>query len=351
MSEFQTGLLVIGALVVAGVFGYNKWQEHRAGKVADLAFRSEHPDLLDDEAGRNPRAGEDIHDGSLLLHPQAPLAPRKVLDKRDAPLAAERFDYIVELDGEAQAAALRDHWGAIENRFARRVTISSWSDGQWVPVPLTGSCLRLRAALQLVSRRGVVSESELLEFRSEVETLGARLGLSATSPEMKDALDAARVLDTACADADIQIAFHVVAIAGAPFAGTKLRAAAEAAGFQLDGEGRFSLRDHFDRELYSLSDRSGARFSPAGMKDAAPLALTLSMDVPTTPDTQRTFDGMVRFAKTLAGLLGGTLVDDNNQLLDDRSVAAIDSQLTLVRQNLESRGIVPGGALALRLFS
>jgi FtsZ-interacting cell division protein ZipA len=191
----------------------------------------------------------------------------------------------------------------------------------------------------------------LIEFRSEVETLAARLGLAAVAPEMRAALDGARRLDHACADADIQIAFHVVAPPGESFSGTKLRAAAEASGLVIDPEGRFALSDDRGRELFSLSDRSGARFSASGMKDAAPLALTLSMDVPRAPETHRTFEVMARFAKSLASLLGGSVVDDNDQPLDERAVAAIGAQLAVVRESLEAEGIVPGSALALRLFS
>ena len=46
MSEFQTSLVVIGALVIAAVFTYNKWQEYRAGRATDETFRSRHRDVL-----------------------------------------------------------------------------------------------------------------------------------------------------------------------------------------------------------------------------------------------------------------------------------------------------------------
>ena len=44
-------------------------------------------------------------------------------------------------------------------------------------------------------------------------------------------------------------------------------------------------------------------------------------------------------------------MDDNGQPLDERALAAIARQLDEVRAKLELHGIVPGGALALRLFS
>jgi hypothetical protein len=271
----------------------------------------------------------------------------------DEPLRHPRIDYVVELNAQEPVgvAALQEAWSGVERRFGRRASLAAAADGEWVAMNQGGTWRKARAALQLVSRKGVVSEGELLEFRSEVETLAAKLPALADCPEMRDALDTARAVDDICAQADIQVAFHVVAAPGAAFAGTKLRAAAEASGFALDRTGRFTLADESGRELYALADRSGARFEALTMKDAAPQALTLSMDVPRAPDTQRTFDAMVRFGRHLANLLGGGLVDDNNQPLDERAVSAINAQLAMVRGTLEAHGISPGSALALRLFS
>ncbi|MBS0336038.1 MAG: hypothetical protein JSS40_04350 [Proteobacteria bacterium] len=356
MSEFQTSLLAIGALVVVGVLAYNKWQEHRARKSADELFRSDHPDVLiggDNEAMPPAAAAEEVRTEPALIQPPAQHHSRPAAGSRAALPPDPGIDYLVELGGTEPipVAALHELWGGIEHRFGRRASVFAWMDGQWEALPQSGACEQARAALQLVSRRGVVSEAELIEFRSETETLAAKLGVTASSPGMKEALDGARRLDQVCADADIQIAFHVVSPPGVPFSGTKLRAAAEAAGFALDSDGRFALMDDRGRELYILADRGGLKFSPAGMKDAAPQALTLSMDVPRVPDTRRTFDAMVRFARNLAGLLGGALVDDNNQPLDERAVAAIDAQLAVVCASLEAQGVLPGSALALRLFS
>lgn len=356
MSEFQTSLVLIGALVIAAVFAYNKWQEHRAGRAIDETFKSGHPDvLIGVETRLGPRADtdEDSRIDPELAHWQ-PVASTRVADgSADRPLPDPRLDYVIELDAEeaVSVAALHALWSGVEHRFARRASLAAWVDDEWEELKPGGTWRKLRAALQLVSRKGVVSEGELLEFRSAVETLATKLRALAASPEMRGALEAARALDDVCAEADIQVAFHVVAAPGAAFAGTKIRAAAEASGFVLDSDGRFTLTDENSRELYALGDRSGTRFAPGTIKDAALQALTLSMDVPRAPETQRTFDAMVRFGRHLENLLGGGLVDDNNQPLDERAVSAINAQLAMVRQNLEAHGISPGSALALRLFS
>jgi FtsZ-interacting cell division protein ZipA len=356
MSEFQTGLLLIGALVILGVFAYNKWQENRARRAADETFKSDRPDVLLSGAKASSFASESIETRvePALAPARAPSAGyRQDEEEPIAPLPHSRIDYVIEIAAEEPvgAASLHQGWDGIERRFPQRTRLAGWLDGQWMAVRPDGFFDRFQIALQLVSRKGVVSESELLEFRSSVEALAAKLRFAASAPEMRDALEAARALDHVCADADIQVAFHVIADPGTAFSGTKLRAAAEAAGFVLGPDGRFTLADENGRELYVLSDRNGLLFSATTMKDATPEALTLSMDVPRAPDTQRTFDSMVRFGKSLANLLGGGLVDDNTQPLDERSVSTITMQLAAVRRSLEEQGIAPGSALALRLFS
>ena len=165
---------------------------------------------------------------------------------------------------------------------------------------------------------------------------------------MRVAVDAARALDEFCAEADIQVVVHVQ---GGPFTGTKIRAAAEAGGLTLEGDGKFALRNDEQRLLYTLGARDGAMFTAASMREATPAGLTLALDVARTPDTRRSFESMTRLAHQLAAVLGGSIVDDNGNVLDERAVAAIAQQLDAVRARLEARGVPPGGAAALRLFS
>src|SRR5688500_16108774 len=186
MTDLQIGLALIGVFAVAAVLAYNWLQERGARRAAERAFASRHSDVLFDEPHdrREPTLGAS---GSPATHAEAMPDPR--------------VDYIMELAIPSAGAGplLRELWAPIELRFARRALLEKAGG-------------TARAALQLVSRDGVVSDAELLEFRSAVETLAAKLGATVEAPEMREALDAARELDRACADADIQVALHVVGI-------------------------------------------------------------------------------------------------------------------------------------------
>lgn len=331
MSELQIGLLAIGVLVVAGVLAYNRIQERGARREAERAFRSDHTDVL---LADGPAARIEPTDGATRVAVAPAAAAREEAARPDP-----RVDYIADLSFPQPVgmAALQEAWRAIERRHARRVLLAPGPDGRsW------------QAARQLVSRDGAVSEADLIEFRSALDALGASHGGSVTAPEMRAAVESARVLDEVCSETDVQVVMHVT---GGPFAGTKIRAAAEANGLTLEPDGRFALRDDDGRLLYTLGARDGVPFSAETMRDAAPGGLTLGLDVARAPETRRTFESMTRLAHQLASLLGGQMADDNGNALDERAVGAIAQQLEAVRARLEERGIRPGSPVALRVFS
>jgi hypothetical protein len=310
MSDFQLGLLGVGAAVVAGVLLYNRLQERAVRREAERAFGSKHTDVLAGGvlAGDAPAARQEPTLEGAAAASRGP-------GIQDDALPDSRADYVINLAPAASAAAagLLEAWTALEHRFARRVMLAGTDGDGWrrvVPGD-AGRFSALQAALQMVSRDGVVAEAELLEFRALAETLAAGIGATVAAPEMRAALDAARELDAVCAEADIQVALHVV-------------------GVSPDG---LSMED--------------ARFQMQARADG----VTLSLDVARTADPGRAFEAMARAAAQLAAAEGGRVVDDNGSAVDERSLAVIAAQVGTVRDALAERGIEPGGPLALRLFA
>ena len=285
MTDLQLGLLVIGGVAVAAVLLYNRWQERGVRREAERNFGSGHADVLLDER-REPTL------------PPLTLTPARRPEVPAGALPAEQVDYVMELTLPAPGGAVHQAWAPIEQRFLRRVLLSEEPPN-------------VRAALQLVSRNGVVADAEVVEFRSMVETMASQLGAAVSAPEMREALDAARELDRICADSDIQVALHVVGIGFTPA--------------QFDGQA----------------------FQAAPREDG----VTLTLDVARTPDPARGYEAMARAGRQLAQSRGGRLVDDTGRELDDRALATIGAQLEAVRQRLAGCGIEPGSPLALRVFS
>lgn len=307
MSDLQIGLLAVGVLVVAGIFAYNAVQERRARRTAERAFRSGHADVLMDGA-------------ATRLEPRFDAPSRRAPPAEAAALPDPRLDYVIDLQLRqlTSAAEVAAHWAPFEHRFAGRALLAASPDrAAWRPLAEAGSCAEVRAALQLASRAGPVTEAELIEFRAAADTLAAQIGASVTAPEIKQAIESARELDALCADADIQVVLHVVPQPGGAFAGV--------APPQAPGE-------------FGVSRRDDGGYA-------------LSIDVPHSPEVRRAYDAMVVYARDLSATLGGMIVDDNARVLDEHALAAIGAQLDAVRGTLEARGVAPGSPAALRLFS
>jgi hypothetical protein len=274
MTDLQLGLGVIGAIAVVAVLIYNRLQERGARREAERAFGAGHADVLLDERRRPP-----VEPGAT---------------------PAEGIDYVIDvtLRTPAVPAVVPGAWVPIEQRFANRVL-------------LVIDHLKVKAGLQLVSRAGVISDAEVLEFRAMVETMATELGATVHAPEMRHALEAARALDRICADADIEVALHVVGIGFTP------------------------------------AEFAGQAFKAMPREDG----VTLTLDVARTLEPARGYEAMARAGQQLAQARGGRLVDDTGKELDERSLAAIGTQLDAVRQRLAGCGIEPGSPLALRVFS
>jgi hypothetical protein len=319
MTDLQIGLLVLGAAAVIGVVVYNRIQERSVRRQAERAFGSPHPDVL--LAGGESRREPVLRTGDQTTATATAGGAEKRPPQADA-LPDERVDYIIALriPMGVPAAAVLEGWRAIEQRFPRRVLLAGSGATGWRRISQGdfGSFTSLRAALQLVSRAGVIGDAELLEFRSQVETLAARMRAEISSPEMRESLERARQLDKLCADTDIQVAFHVI-------------------GEALDPEA-------VER---AISEIGAAPYEVARRADG----VTLLLDIPRASDVVRGYEAMTRMAKHLATTLGGRVVDDRGNPLDDRALAAIEAQIEPMRRQLAAGGIQPGGPLALRLFS
>ena len=82
MSDFQLGILALGAVVIGAVFGYNWFQERRFRQQTKTAFEREHPDVLLDVPASQMRDSRGV----------ARLEPALDDDSMTNPLSAAQWD-------------------------------------------------------------------------------------------------------------------------------------------------------------------------------------------------------------------------------------------------------------------
>jgi FtsZ-interacting cell division protein ZipA len=209
----------------------------------------------------------------------------------------------------------------------------------------------VRLLLQLADRSGAVTAQEIATFQSAVARCAAALSASAEIPESAAFVQRARDLDAFCAQVDVVVGLNVLAGAGKPITGTRLRGLAEAAGFRLGSQGAFVYPDVLGNPRFTLENQEQPAFSSESLRALSTHGVTLLLDVPRVVDGVAAFDQMVSIGRGLAASLGGTLVDDNRVEVTAQGLEQIRNQLRGIYAAMEAAGTPAGGPLALRLFA
>jgi len=380
MSDLQTSLLAIGAVVVLGVYLFNRWQEHKLKRCTDEAFNAGHGDVLQDVAyapaasGRiEPSLGsvnarqEEVVQSDLDEEKAAYAEPFKLkvpsdLDADQVANASQpnnldpAIEFIIHIHpGEPVAtSALAEVMESLRNlekpvRWAGLNEIS----GVWevVSPEQNTSYIELATGLQLADRNGSVSEAQLEKFYGAVQTFASQQMAVIDCPDKQAALLDAADLDKFCLEVDVLIGLNVVAQSGINFPATKIRTLAEVAGMTLEREGVFHYRNEHGISLYSLCNQESSPFTLEDVKNMSTHGVTLLFDVPRVPDGLQVFDQMTALGRKLANSLGGMLVDDNIRPLSDTGIDKIRQQLASIYKKMEAKQISAGSMRALKLFS
>lgn len=372
MNSLFLGLLIAGALLVAGVVVVNWLQERRVRRRIDAAFRK--PD-----DGRNEGRVEPMFDGTgagsgasvavsnAAGEPPAdemPL-PHAEVDNEplpEPPARAERAGVAPDPDIEC-VVILRPQQAVPTSALAGALTSPTDKPSRWlgcrapglpwqhIDATAPGPWQEVAACLLLANRAGAATQDAIVAFLRSVGQVAA--GLPADCELGDAAVDAARAdaLDRLCADLDVQIGLTLLKSELGQIAGTRLRGVAEAAGFRLTPAGQFDyVQDDSGMTLYSLQNLRQEPFTADSLRALTTPGIVFLLDVPRVPDPVRVFDQMRLAAKRMAQTLECVLVDDNRRPLNDASLAAIRGQVQATAAALREANIEPGGPRALRLF-
>jgi len=356
MSDLQLSLLVIGAVVVGAVYLYNWLQERRLQSHLLQAFGNAHDDVL-----LKTDVESTLADGRLepqLAAAEPPRGKEAAVDETAAAPAAAGFDalldYVAEINSTTPIADALI--GELSSKIAScgkpaRMTGFEPRGGAWEDAARGGRYTRLRLGLQLVNRAGAVNPAQLATFCDAVRQCADRIPAEAVCPDPQASLKVGRELDAFCANVDVAIGVNVIAQEGGTFAGTRIRALAESAGFKLEPGGVFHYRNEQRQTLFTLDNHEPAPFLPESIKGISTHGITLLLDVPRVAHGIEALELMLQIASSLAKALGGRVVDDNRAALSEAGTARIKEQLRSIHAAMAKRGVPAGGARALRLFS
>ena len=359
MKDLQISLLVIGAVVVAAVWGFNLWQERQLRRRTEKAFAREHRDvLLEGSGGKSMERVEPSMNGDS--QPAVVADPKSLVPQARPPAVASGIDPVIDfvvevsLPEPAMGDEVYDHLCGLLAAYGKSVMVAGFNEvgGEWLDASAGGSFMRLRYALQISDRSGCIPLDALAAFRDAVVTWADVHGGQYEHPEIKGVHANAAQLDEFCADVDIAIGINVVAGEGegAAISGLRVAELAEKCALMLDSKGRFFAAGGQGAVTYTLENHEPMPFVTNQLHELQTSGITFLLDVPRVADALTAFDAMLATARIFGEELNGLLVDDNRNALSDAALAAIRKQLEGILEKMQAGRIEAGGARALRLF-
>ncbi|ALM81721.1 cell division protein ZipA C-terminal FtsZ-binding domain-containing protein [Bordetella sp. N] len=370
MSDLQISLIVVGALLILLVLGFNWWQDRRVRRKMQVHFpTNEHDPLLgagEQSAARTSTKQEDAAwDTPAAARREPGLGKREPgvaeTPARGAPVVA------VTPDGDDAEEADPATEVVIEVAFAEPVRGTDLQQGLQglrsagrKPIRIFGvtdrarhrarlhadeSYSALQVAVLLANRTGPLTAIEWSQAWARVQDLAERFEATIEGPDQQAVLERAARLDDTCAALDTQVGLTLLLGSAQPAA--EVLAVARDLGFVHDGP-RLAWVSDEGQTRFTLTRGDGAAFD-AGMGGVE--RLNLLLDVPCSPADEHAFGRMVDVGQQLAQRLRAELVDDQGKPLAEGSAQVIDERLQVLFTQLEQAGLRSGSERALRVFA
>ena len=351
MSDLQLALLAIGLGVIVVVYGAGWWQQRQYQRKFGEAFKAKAGDALYDA---QPAPVEHVlHTPAQDL--SATFTLPSALDE-SCGLLNNRSDFIIELtlSEPSPAATLQVFWSRRFD-FAKPVQVCGLGVNrtEWERVIADSPSLyvKLRLALQLADRSGVVNLTKLADFRDLVLGMAHDIQAEISVPDVADAYQRAVELDAWCAAVDQMVGINLLASTGRSLRASDIVEAASLQGMTLESDGALHAFNGAGHSLFHLINQDNSPFQHHTLAQSTSAGLTLLLDVPRVANPVQQFAAMCEVAKNLARQLQLNLVDDQRVVLSSSGLERIRAQIAAVEAKMLAYDIEPGSAQAHRLFS
>ncbi len=275
----------------------------------------------------------------------------------------EKVDYVVTLPGKGPVS--RDIALGVykQNEYLlekpRYIYGLGYKTGLWSNLetdPENAQYRSIALSVLMVDSKGPIGESELNTFTQLALKLADTLQRPTKfSMSFEAAQDCARELDEFCETNDVLASINILANGPTGFSGHAIDQAARLCGLQFGAMNVYHKKNDQAlgcRHLFSLANLyQPGEFDPAQVDRFRTQGLTLFMNVPCAYQPVRVFEQMAQIAKGLCEKLDGRLEDHDHHPLTDQGLMVIRTQIERLTAEMTNRGIIPGSATAMRLFS
>ncbi len=350
MSDLQAALLAIGLGVIVLVYGVGWWQQRQYSRKFGEAFKV--------------KAGDALYDATLSPVEHVLALDTELTETFSLPSALDescgllnnRCDFIIELTfSEPSPAAVLNAFWPRRFDFTKPMQLCGLNlhSQVWERVIADSPTLyvKVRLALQLVDRSGLISLGKLADFRDLVLGVAHDIQAEISVPEVADAHQRGVELDAWCAAVDQMVGINLVAATGRSLRASDINEAASLQGMTLESDGALHAFNAAGQSLFHLINQDSAPFQHHTLAQASSSGLTLLLDVPRVANPVQQFAAMCEVAQHLARELQLSLVDDQGVVLSSSGLESIRAQIAAVEAKMLAYDIAPGSAQARRLFS
>jgi len=357
MSDLQIGLITLGVILIAGVFGLNWWQDRRLRRRMGEDFSPERADpLLGGKAAATPAAAENLarREPGLATERAEPIigvAPSTGEGddtEEPDPVTEAVIDLVFTqpVAAESLLPLVRDVHQA--GQKAIRVFYRTSGGAHCARLRLGVSYSSMQLAVLLANRSGPLTPTEWSQAWARAQQVADQFEAEVEGPDPREISQHAKQLDAVCGALDTSVGLTLLARGPQPWRLAEVQALALDLGFSDQGQDhRLDWLDRNGAVCFSLLAEPG----PSGRQADATTRLTLLLDVPRSVPSPTSFADMADVARQLAAPLDAELVDDNGQPLQEGSEAAVDQQLRSLHEGLEQQGLAAGSPRALRVFT
>ena len=351
-------LAILGALVLAAVVGHGAWTARKAGPRRAEPQREpqlREPSLHESQAAVDAASLEPSLDAAC----GADLASRLNLNPH-VRKASQRIDALIDaiatltIDAPLSAEVALAHYPPSRRAGTKPFHIEGLNTltGEW-ELPRPGQHYgEFQAGLQLANRSGALNQIEYSEFVRKVQDFADGLGAFAQFPDMLDAVARARELDAFASEHDAQLAVVLRTKGAAWSVGYVQQMAARHGLVPGSVPGRLILPSEEDGAppvlVLSFDAQAALAEDP---QQSSVRELSLSLDVPQTPESLEPFAAWQQAARAIAIDIDAEITDDLSQAVNLHAFASIGQELGVLYATLASHDLAAGSPATRRLFS
>lgn len=352
MSDIRWLAIGLGILLVAAVWGFNRWQLHKLRRQFDPVepvvpqqrvepvlgdFRELAPDAapsLSPTTDKPPRA------------PEPSLAPETIAALPAGAISQLTDSVCLILTDSAMSATDVDRLIRTVNEVDHPFLLEALVGGHWKsigagsPIP---AAREWRVGVQLASRGGAARREDIEAVQHAVRQFAESISAVVQCEDPSISHERARELDSFCESVDVAVAVNVTGTLGATFSRERIAEIADNLNLSETLDGYCAIgRDGVMRFRVNMDTNDHVSYVKR---------LTFVLDVPTAEEGGHVWDDMVTCARRFATETGGELVDDAGKPLGAVGLATLKQSITNAQEQLAARGIPAGSVLARRLFT